>query len=339
MNILKINGTYQIHPSVEVIEKLSNKNYELDFDTMSGSVFLKDTFDFNYPEKIYDINIGFRDMVKKTFDNQNTNLGVLLSGNKGQGKSLNAKLLCKLMNLPVIMINKKIPNNIDFISFLNKINCDYLLFIDEFEKIFPQNYNKDNEFHEQSIFLNFMDGSVTSNYKKLFLLTVNEDINQYMINRPSRIKFLVEYNEFPEELFHVITDDLLIDKNFKEDLYSNISFINLNIDLLISIIEQINLHNKAFSEFKLYFNYKQENFSYDIYDITGGNEKFQTTYHTSKKIKTNDRYIDDDYVNEILKMGDDGIVYSTNDYDKDTEKNVKKIKKAVLMKNTSNKFF
>jgi hypothetical protein len=38
-------------------------------------------------------------------------------------------------------------------------------------------------------------------------------------------------------------------------------------------------------------------------------------------------------------MGDDGIVYSTNDYDKDTEKNVKKIKKAVLMKNTSNKFF
>jgi len=339
MDILKINGTYQIHPSVEVIKKLSIKNYELDFDAKSGSVFLKDTFGFNYPEKIYDINSGFREIVKKTFDNQNTNLGVLLSGNKGQGKSLNAKLLCKLMNLPVIMINKKIPNNIDFISFLNKINCNYILFIDEFEKIFPQNYNKDNEFHEQSVFLNFMDGSVTSNYKKLFLLTVNEDINEYMINRPSRIKFLVEYNQFSEDLFHVITDDLLIYKNFKEDLYSNISFVNLNIDLLISIIEQINLHNIPFSAFKNIFNYKQENFIYEIYDITDGKENYDSTYNTSKKIKTNYRYIDDEYVIEFLKFTDDYVIYMINEYDKNTEKYMKKMKKAVLIKNKGNKFF
>ncbi len=63
------------------------------------------------------------------------NMGVLLNGVKGTGKSVTAKLICnELKNfLPIIIVDKAYEGLPQFIS---KIQQEVIIFIDEFEKVF-----------------------------------------------------------------------------------------------------------------------------------------------------------------------------------------------------------
>ena len=280
MHILFDTGKYFFFNQVDIRERLEPKNYLFTWDAF-GRCFLMDENDFSIPEKIYDVDGSLRSFITTSFNKNNKNLGVLLTGNKGQGKSLTAKILCKELNLPVILLNSAIPQNIDFISFLQNIEQDFILFIDEFEKLFDDreerrnNGDSDSNFHKQDVFLSFMDGvRMQVKNKILFLLTTNEEVSKYLINRPSRIKFLKEYDELPQSLFNLIADDLLENKDFKADLVKNVSLDNLNIDLLISIINDINLFNKPFSEFRDFYNYKHDYVYYELY-ISVNNSPFK----------------------------------------------------------------
>ena len=219
MNILNNNGKYQFFNALEIEKILKPTTYVFNFDD-NGNCWLEDIEAFKFPDKIYDVNGKLRIYIKKSYLTNKKNLGVLLTGNKGQGKSLTAKLLCSELDQPTIIINKQIPADINFIKFLNELKQNYTLFVDEFEKLFNTTKvsNETNGYHTQETFLSFMDGVLTNEHKVLFLLTTNEGINEYFINRPSRIKFLQEYNELPEELFNLITDDRLNNLEFKQDL-------------------------------------------------------------------------------------------------------------------------
>jgi hypothetical protein len=326
MNILKDNGKYYFYNSLTIEPTLAVKNYLFNFD-VNGNCFLEDIEGFKLPDKVYDIDKDLREIVKKSFDNNDTNLGVLLTGNKGQGKSVTAKLVCNDMELPVVVINKSIPNDINFIKFLKGISQNYILFIDEFEKLFKStnSHGADkNENHSQESFLSFMDGALTSEGKILFLMTTNEHVNEFMINRPSRIKFLKEYDELSEDLFNMIVEDKLQNKEFKEDLENNISFLNLNIDLLVNIISDINLLNKPFSSFANLYNYKFEQYRYDIHIIeNGGKEKWDRSINLDSKPKHNSRYLANYHVDNMLKFTKEEIIFEAIDYnDKDEKINV-----------------
>ena len=112
MNILENNGRYTFYNSLDIKSELDIKNYLFNFDAF-GNCFLENLENFKLPEKVYDIDKELRFLVKKSFEHNPTNLGVLLMGNKGQGKSFTAKLLCRDMNLPIVVINKSIPNFIN----------------------------------------------------------------------------------------------------------------------------------------------------------------------------------------------------------------------------------
>ena len=200
MHILKDHKKYYFFNSLTIEKTLVPKNYLFNFDSF-GNCWLEDIEEFKMPEKIYDIDTDMRKIFKKSFVHNDTNLGILLTGNKGQGKSITAKLLCQEMNLPVIILNKQIPIDVGFITFLKNIEQDYILFIDEFEKLFKVNRSNNgdkNDYHSQESFLSFMDGVITTEHKIMFLLTTNEHVNEFLINRPSRIKFLKEYEELAE---------------------------------------------------------------------------------------------------------------------------------------------
>lgn len=316
MNILNDGGKYFFFNSLTIDERLEPKVYLFNFDD-KGNCWLEDAESFKFPDKLYDVSDDLRHMIKVAFNTYKTNLGVLLSGNKGQGKSLTAKLICTDLDQPVILITKAIPKEVNFVKFLNNIKQDYTLYVDEFEKLFKSINNNDNPYHSQETFLSFMDGVLTNEHKVLFLLTANESVNEYLINRPSRIKFLVEYSELPEDLFHLIVDDRLINKDFKEDLMDNVSLVNLNIDLLISIINDINLFNKPFSEFKDVYNYKFEQYRYEVYTIENGKETFDFFYNASRKIKYSDSSVRYDSVKQFLKFTKDEIVYQTTKWVED----------------------
>ncbi len=331
MHILKDNGKYFFYNSLTIDKILKPKNYLFNFDGF-GNCWLEDIEDFKFPDKIYDVNDILRKYIKLSFDSYNKNLGTLLTGNKGQGKSLTAKLICSEMKLPTIIINKPIPLSVGFVGFFNNIKQDYVLFVDEFEKLFSKGQaEKDIDAHHgQEVFLSFMDGVLTNKHKVLFLLTTNDSVNEFFINRPSRIKFLQEYDELPEELFNLITDDKLINKEFKEDLESNISLINLNIDLLLSIIEDINLFKKPFSEFKEFYNYKFEDYKYEVFSIFEEAETMENICTVAKRIKSTDRYINGFQVEEMVKFTKQEIIFKTTKYVED-KKGVE-TSKSILMK-------
>lgn len=328
MNILQDAGKYFFFNNLTIANKLEPKNYLFNYDD-KGNCFLEDTNSFKFPDKIYDIDKDLREIIKKSFDYNQTNLGVLLTGNKGQGKSVTAKLICQDMNLPVIIINKHVHEAINLINFLKQIQQDYILFIDEFEKLFKPKSLSDSDkskFHNQETFLPFMDGVLTSKNKVLFLLTTNDDVNEFLINRPSRIKFLREYNELSEELFNMIVNDKLVNKGYKEDLEKHVSFLNLNVDLLINIINDINMLDKPFSSFSNLYNYKFEQYKYDVFKTRiGEEEKFSHTSTLSLKPKATTTYFNNYEVINMIKFTRDEIVFESDEWDeiKKTEVEVK----------------
>lgn len=318
MNILNNNGKYHFFNALKIEEELENKNYLFNFDEL-GNCWLEDVESFKFPSKIYDVDSNLRKYIAKSYSANNKNLGVLLTGNKGQGKSHCAKLICSELKQPTIIINKQIPADINFVKFLSEIKQDHTLFVDEFEKLFDtkKESNETNGYHTQETFLSFMDGVLTNEHKVLFLLTTNDGVNEFFINRPSRIKFLQEYNELPEELFNLITDDKLNNPEYKQDLEDNISLVNLNIDLLISIIDDINLFDEPFSTFMSMYNYKFEQYKYEVFHIENGVDVFKSFHTTSKKIKYTDYHIAGERVLDMLVFKSDEIIFKAKDWVED----------------------
>jgi hypothetical protein len=332
MNILKDNGKYFFFNALTIEKTLENKNYLFNFDE-NGNCWLEDIEGFKFPDKVYDVNDELRELIKKSYEANQKNLGVLLTGNKGQGKSLTAKLICTDLNQPVVIINKQIPVEVNFTTFLSNIKQNHTLFVDEFEKLFDTkktDNNKMDGYHSQESFLSFMDGVTSNDHKVLFLMTTNDNVNEFFINRPSRIKFLQEYAELPEELFNMIVDDKLIKSEYKKDLEENVSLVNLNIDLLISIIDDINLFDKPFSEFKTMYNYQFEQYKYEVYHIVNGVDTFKTIFTTSKKIKYTDTYLAGESVIDMVTFKANEIVFKAKDWQED--KKGKDIEVDILVK-------
>lgn len=334
MNIIKTLGKYTFYNQLEFLKELTPKNYVFEYDGFYNP-FLRDASDFSLPTKLYDVDTPFRKMVKRSYEAYDSNLGILLMGNKGQGKSVTAKLLCQELGLPVITVTDRIPVEVDFIQFFKGIDQDFILFIDEFEKLFDTADSSDDiKYHSQEKFLSFMDGVSNNKNKIIFIFTSNEHVNEYLINRPSRIKFVREYNELPEELFHQIADDLLVNKEYKNDLEENLSFLNLNIDLLISIINDVNLFDQPFSTFADIYNYKFEQYRYDVYviDKETGLEKWYSTVSQDRRPKISSRYMCSFKVNNLISFKKEEIIFESNlwDDEKDETKNV--IIKLVPMK-------
>ena len=118
-------------------EKLGSLIYTVGLD-MFGRFFLSPvakSYDFDY--KIYDLQTNLVNRVVKTYTKQDGNLGVLLNGSKGTGKTVTAKIMCNKLNLPVIVVNKRYEKA-QVHMFLNSIPQDIIIFIDEYEKVFQK---------------------------------------------------------------------------------------------------------------------------------------------------------------------------------------------------------
>ena len=129
--------------------------------------------------------------------------------------------------------------------------------------------------------------------------------------------------------------DKLNNKNFREDLEDNVSLINLNIDLLISIVEDINLFNKPFSEFKEIYNYKLEQYKYEMIFIEDSVEKFQGFFTSKIKIKSDATHINNQDVEEMLKYSKDEIIFKS--YNWVFDKKGINAKKEILIKVLTNR--
>ena len=225
---MKGSATTKAHP-----EGLPKGIYEVK-ESMTGYYLnrLGDSFVFNY--KLYGINNEFIEHFIKTYNNTTGNLGILFNGIKGTGKTVTAEELCNRLKLPVIIV-KSCKGEDDMLEFLaTQINFDCIFFFDEYEK----------EFKESSSVLSFMDGVHNSQYRKIFLLTTNElEINNNLLGRPSRIRYVRSFGNLPEETTLELLNDILIDKGAIEPVLDLIRQMQIvTVDLVKALAQEVNIH-------------------------------------------------------------------------------------------------
>lgn len=218
--------------------------------------YVMSEFVFDY--KIYGLQEDFINHVIKTYNEAQTgNLGILLNGTKGTGKTVAAKMIANRLHLPVIIVqNMGQEMNLQMMNYLStEINFDCVFFFDEYEKTFDKD----------TTILSFMDGVYNSESRKVFLLTTNTlSIDRNLIGRPSRILYLKKFGNLEIEAASEFLDDTLNNKEYKQEVLEFINLLNIStIDILKSVVKEINIHGiEEFRKSKSYFNVEINSYTY-----------------------------------------------------------------------------
>ena len=281
---IKSNNIFsQVEGEIENVEKIPVGVYNITLDITGWHLEkTQDKFIFDY--KIYGLQSKFINHVKKAYHNTTGNFGILMNGTRGTGKTVTAKVLANDFNLPIILVKSFVDNNSAMIEFISKFNFDCVLFFDEFEK----NFDSD----DVSI-LSIMDGIYTSEYRKIFLLTTNHThINENLISRPSRLRYIHEFGNLEKEVVEEYLKDNLKDQSVANQVMDYIDTLEIStIDILKSIIDEINIFGiKEFFETKEYFNVKTQTYTYNGYTFNipiSTREKFDFTLKDfTKEVET-----------------------------------------------------
>lgn len=238
MNIVNSGNKFVIYgDEVKTFKTLPANTYTVNFDPMTG-YSLSIHNDLSVNEKIYGPYIKKVDKVLKTFSITNRNLGIILSGPKGVGKSMFARQLAKRgkeNSLPLIIVNNNYPGIEDFIS---SIHQECIVLFDEFEKNFREDDNNNSQEKLLSLFDGIDDG------KKLFVITCNKprELNEYLLNRPGRFHYHFTITvPTKDEVREYMNDNLVGDAKQYIDKLVNASFsYRFTYDILRAIAFELN---------------------------------------------------------------------------------------------------
>jgi len=216
--------------------------------------------EFPLPPKVYGLCDDFIARVIRTWNNTTTNLGALLNGIRGTGKTVTCEILANKLQLPVIIVDAAYD---DINEFVGNIQQDVVLFFDEFEKVFPREYG------HPSKLLMLMDGVTKGAYRKLFLLTTNElNIEPNMIQRPGRIRYVKTFGNLHPDIIYQIVDDRLKYTELRQSVIDFVSELELiTVDSVCAIIDEVNIHHEAPSAFEDVFNVKKIADLHAVYEV------------------------------------------------------------------------
>ena len=246
MKTINTGNEYRFYDdSVKTYDKLPAQTYTVAFHPKMG-FWLEKHPDLTINEKIYGSHMQKVDKVLHSFEIMSRSLGVILSGDKGIGKSLFArKVAISALELgyPIIIVNSYIPGIADF---LNSIEEDAVILFDEFDKTF---YNGDRNIESNSVgdpqteMLSLFDGLSVS--KKLFIVTCNKigKLNDFLVNRPGRFHYHFRFNAPEGDEIRIYLKDN-IPEEFHSEIEKVVEFavkIDLNYDCLRAIAFELSL--------------------------------------------------------------------------------------------------
>lgn len=243
MKAIHTGSMYQIYDDgLETFDKLPPQCYVIRFSQNCGFYMEKYSDITINEEKVYGVHNEKVNKVLNTFSKVNRNLGVILSGAKGIGKSLFARMVAEKSvsdGIPVIIVDTFIPG---IASYIEQIDQTVMVLFDEFDKTFGSIKTGDNVADPQAGLLSLFDG--VSSGKKLFVVTCNElsKLNDYLVNRPGRFHYHFRF-EYPnaDEIRTYLRDKL--DEQYYTEIEKVVSFagrINLNYDCLRAISFELN---------------------------------------------------------------------------------------------------
>ena len=187
MRVIRIGERYSVATGeVETYDLLPVKTYVAMYNERDG-FYLTQHPNIEVQEKVYGVHDNKVKKVIHAFEIFERSLGTILSGDKGIGKSIFAKMLCQNAvekGYPVIIVDEAYKG---VARFIENIEQECVVLFDEFDKTFKSNREND----EQAKLLSLFDG--TAGGKKMYIVTCNElrGLNDYIVNRPGRFHYMV----------------------------------------------------------------------------------------------------------------------------------------------------
>ena len=229
--------------TVKIVDSIPIGIYKLEA-SRSGLYLEKTDMKLEYG-KLYGNTQKIANHICKAFEilDKNKNLGVLLSGGRGLGKTLTTRVVINQLKdkYPVIIISEYYQ---DVANFLNSISGCVIL-IDEFEKIMSGEVDSENNSGgqtKQEQLLSVFDGNAGSK-GNLFLLTANEvnRLDNNFLSRPGRIRY---HYKFISEKADVITDycnDNLVRKELIPEILEIFKATRyVSMDMIAAIVNELN---------------------------------------------------------------------------------------------------
>jgi hypothetical protein len=228
---LTSDSAVKVHPDLPV------GLYEVQFNPMSGYYLMEKNDEKPLPERLYGtVEARARRILQSYNERRERGLptGVLLSGEKGSGKTLLARVLMQMSELPAIMVSRPYTDGA-FFDILARAGRKVVLF-DEFEKVYSDK-------GAQAALLTMLDGSYDHN--NLIIATLNEAyaVHDAMKNRPSRFYYHYRYTCIEREFVEEYCQDRL--KVWSPEILQQIhdcitQVFNFNFDMLQALVEEMN---------------------------------------------------------------------------------------------------
>lgn len=212
---------------------VNGKVYNLKWDRYNGMSYFEEDGSLSLPSKVYTTKSDdiFIKRVNTYFQKTSKlSTGVMLSGIKGTGKTVMAKVIAKNSNLPIIVVDEDYPTG-RINDFFRKFETPVTIIFDEVDK----HWDTEN-------LLGWLDG-VQTNAKKLVLFTCNNEdrVDDYLKDRCSRVRYIRHFEANDNARFlREILRDKGIAKDKIEDTYTFIvnNFGLLSIDNILSFIDE-----------------------------------------------------------------------------------------------------
>lgn len=236
-----------------IFKELPVGTYVINLNEMSGTYSLQQVQGFKLG-KVYG-DVGSKaDRILNTYLGRGASTGVLLSGEKGCGKTMLSKLIsikAAEKNIPTILVNEALFGE-EFNKFVQSIDQSCVIVFDEYEKVY-------NGKGEQDQLLTLLDGVYPTN--KLFILTTNDRwaVSQHMMNRPGRLFYNIEYTGLPSDFVKEYAEDNLLNKKNIAELCTFAEIFNsFNFDMLKALVEEMNRYNETVYQSVAMMNIKAE---------------------------------------------------------------------------------
>ena len=293
--------------SIQLVKQVPIGIYKTCFSPRSGTYLEKTQLKLSHG-KIYGESQSIANHIVTAYKKnpKEKNLGVLLSGGRGLGKTLTTRLVIEQLKdeYPIITISEYTSDLSDFLT--NISGC--VILMDEFEKFMSGKATKEEgSMTKQESLLSIFDGN-TNNKGNLFLLTVNEvnKLDENLLSRPGRIRYNFKYNSESGDVIRAYCEDNLDRKELIPEIVTVLSSARyVSMDIISAFVQELNdFPNLTPRDIQRFFNIEQDSsYTFKIYAEYNGHEGVYTATFNALRSRTRDWiYLESNSYNALEKQ-------------------------------------